>query len=443
MKLLFFVLGFVCVTNAQWRYTGVMADRGVIALHPSDSLTVFAAGYVGGKIGVYKSTDAGENWSFSSQGLLFQYLRKILVDPNNPDVMYVAGQSPAMGIAKSTDGGITWTKTDSGLAIDHHGYTVNDIALDAKRNILYAADWTIGGGIYRSTDGGRYWKQVRSEFVNPFFANGLLADSTDGSLYAWEQSLWVSIDSGFTWTDISQGLLSGIGTFEKKPWSDTAYITAGGRLYSKRTSDSTWVHHSDPLLNDRVIAIVRMGPNHNDRIIFVGCSWTPGRESKGGVFISHNAGMSWQSLADGIIADPDSVSVNGLIVGSNAFVSVHGLFEQTGLYKRSDVETSVEQLSLDAVPSSIFLFQNYPNPFNSETTIEFDISSNEKIVQLTIFDALGKEMKQIFNGALAGGRFRYRWNGKTETGFSVPSGVYFVRLMTTTKSLVNKLVIIR
>ncbi|MGH2568323.1 MAG: WD40/YVTN/BNR-like repeat-containing protein, partial [Bacteroidota bacterium] len=308
------ILLFVCALTtlqAQWKYTGITADRGVIALHPSDSLTVFAAGYVGGKIGVYKSTDGGENWSFSSQGLLFQYLRKILVDPNNPEVMYVAGQSLAMGIAKSTDGGITWIKSDSGLAIDHHGYTVSDIALDAKRNILYAADWTIGGGIYRSTDGGRYWKQIRSEFVNPFFANGLFADSTDGSLYAWERSLWVSADSAATWDNLGEKLPEGIGDFALCLGYNKMYVIAGYRLFSKSSDGAEWFPISHPLLSDKRIGGIEINPRDSSTL-YVGCIWTPFGSPTGGILRSTDTGMSWEIFSSGIPGNPDSIDVSGL-----------------------------------------------------------------------------------------------------------------------------------
>ncbi len=124
--------------------------------------------------GVYKTEDGGKTWT--DLGLKdSQHIGKIVIDPRDTDVVYVAAQGPLWnaggdrGLYKTTDGGASWTKVldiskDTG---------VTDIAMDPRDpDTLYAASyqrrrrvWTlIDGGpesaIYKSTDAGAHWKKL-------------------------------------------------------------------------------------------------------------------------------------------------------------------------------------------------------------------------------------------------------------------------------------------
>ncbi len=124
--------------------------------------------------GVYKSNDAGKTWK--RMGLqTSEHLGKIIIDPRNSDVVYVASQGPLFsaggerGLYKTTDGGATWTR--SLFISDHTGIT--DFVLDPKNaDVIYAATYprrrhvgqAIGGspegGLHKSTDGGKTWTKL-------------------------------------------------------------------------------------------------------------------------------------------------------------------------------------------------------------------------------------------------------------------------------------------
>jgi photosystem II stability/assembly factor-like uncharacterized protein len=124
--------------------------------------------------GVYKSEDGGSTWK--NVGLKHsEHIGKILIDPRNGDVVYVAAQGPLWGpggdrgLYKTTDGGKTW---DTVLTISANT-GVTDVVLDPRHpDILYAAAyqrrrhvWTlIDGGpesaIHRSVDGGKTWTKL-------------------------------------------------------------------------------------------------------------------------------------------------------------------------------------------------------------------------------------------------------------------------------------------
>ena len=124
--------------------------------------------------GVYRSDDGGATWQ--NMGLEnSEHVSKIVVHPENSDVVWVAAQGPLWssggdrGLYKSTDGGKNWKKTLG----DDEWVGVTDIAIDPRDpDRLYAATWQRhrsvaaymgggpGSGIHRSTDGGETWEEV-------------------------------------------------------------------------------------------------------------------------------------------------------------------------------------------------------------------------------------------------------------------------------------------
>jgi flagellar hook assembly protein FlgD len=89
------------------------------------------------------------------------------------------------------------------------------------------------------------------------------------------------------------------------------------------------------------------------------------------------------------------------------------------------------------------LYQNYPNPFNPSTTIEFDVpETTGKIphVAVQIFNILGQKVTTLERDIHDAGRYSIKWNGVSENGTRIASGVYFYRLIagdyTSTKKMI-------
>ncbi|MFZ5971013.1 MAG: WD40/YVTN/BNR-like repeat-containing protein [Bacteroidota bacterium] len=124
--------------------------------------------------GVYKSEDGGATWK--NVGLKdSEHIAKILIDPRNTQVVYVAAIGPLWkeggdrGLYKTEDGGKTWAQV---LKLDEHT-GVTDAVMDPRNpDVIYAAafqrrrhDYAYvsggpGSGIYKTTDGGKTWAKA-------------------------------------------------------------------------------------------------------------------------------------------------------------------------------------------------------------------------------------------------------------------------------------------
>ena len=98
---------------------------------------------------------------------------------------------------------------------------------------------------------------------------------------------------------------------------------------------------------------------------------------------------------------------------------------------------------LAALPLANSLNQNYPNPFNPETTIPYALSS-DAIVSLTIYNIAGQVVRKLVDGeALAAGQYQAVWDGRSESGASVASGMYFYLLHAGDYVAKRKMVLLR
>jgi photosystem II stability/assembly factor-like uncharacterized protein len=111
-------------------------------------------------VGLYKSTDGGENWN--KIGLdSTEHISKIVIDPKNDSVIYVAAPGPLWsdgkhrGLYKSTDAGKTWTK----ILYINEKTGCADITVDPQNTqIVYASTWEFRRQPYSFNSGGeRQW----------------------------------------------------------------------------------------------------------------------------------------------------------------------------------------------------------------------------------------------------------------------------------------------
>jgi subtilisin family serine protease len=106
------------------------------------------------------------------------------------------------------------------------------------------------------------------------------------------------------------------------------------------------------------------------------------------------------------------------------------------------VLTNVEEIVMGARPPSLTLDQNYPNPFNPTTWIPFYLPRKGR-ASIKIFDVRGGLVRVIRDRTMSAGAHSVVWNGRSDNGKQVPSGVYFCVLEHEGEKQTRKLVVLR
>jgi len=110
----------------------------------------------------------------------------------------------------------------------------------------------------------------------------------------------------------------------------------------------------------------------------------------------------------------------------------------TSLYfKKRIVPVNDIHFTGNTINKDFQLYQNYPNPFNPVTKIKFDIPKSLD-VKLIIFDAVGREVKNITQNNMIAGSYEYEFNGE-----NLSSGIYYFKLQTNEFSKTMKMVLVK
>ncbi len=108
----------------------------------------------------------------------------------------------------------------------------------------------------------------------------------------------------------------------------------------------------------------------------------------------------------------------------------------------SAMPTAVLEEHTDVQPTAFALAQNYSNPFNPETTIRFDLPQAQEI-ELAIYNLAAQRVATLVQGYREAGSYSVRWDGVTDAGLELASGVYFYRLTAGERVETRKLLLLR
>lgn len=290
---------------------------GALAIDPKNPRIVFAGtgesnmrNSVSIGNGLYRSTDAGDNWTLVGLDST-EHIAKIAIDPSNTNTIFVAAPGPLWndskhrGLYVSRDGGKTWEKS---LYISEKAGCA-DVSIDPLHpEIVYATTWEFrrmpylfnsggsGSGIYKSVDGGKTWKELSQGLpAKPFGRVALaLAPSAPGNLLAIveakETGLYISADGGETWKSQSATLnvvsrpfyFSTLVVDPKdpkrvyRPAFSFSYSDDGGYSFADASGDGGWVH-SD-------MHALYINPNNTNQM-YLG--------TDGGLYFSLDRGVTW------------------------------------------------------------------------------------------------------------------------------------------------------
>lgn len=310
-----------------------MMSIGDVAVAPSNPNTVWVGtGEANSRQssswgdGVYKSVDAGRSWKHV--GLKeTRHVGRIVIHPQNPDIVYVAGMghlwgsNPERGVFRTLDGGATWEKV---LFVDEHTGAV-DLVMDPQDpQTLIAATyqrqrkaWGFNGGgpgsgLWRTNDGGRTWAKLTKGLpAGDKGRIGLDIFQRDGRL------VYAVVEA-----DPQRGFAV-----------SAAPVTEGARGGIFRSTDrgDTWEQVNPTNVRPMYFSLIRIDPNDPQRIYYGGTSimtshdggrtfYDPGYGGQGvhpdqhamwidpdnpnhlvlgndgGVYISHSRGQTWRFI---------------------------------------------------------------------------------------------------------------------------------------------------
>ncbi|MCF6269248.1 MAG: S8 family serine peptidase [Melioribacteraceae bacterium] len=112
------------------------------------------------------------------------------------------------------------------------------------------------------------------------------------------------------------------------------------------------------------------------------------------------------------------------------------------IYGTLDVVSSTEIINSNPIPDNFNLSQNYPNPFNPLTRFELEVP-DEMFVSIIIYNILGEKVKRITAEYFNPGVYKYYWNGTTDGGNKVSTGVYILSATSKLNTISKKMIYIK
>ena len=278
--------------NATWTPifdSQPFSSTGDIALDPNNPQTIYVgtgdvniSGYPFIGDGLYKSTDGGSTWQHL--GLEQQSIvSKIIVDPSNSDIIYAATMglpffpNTQKGLYKSMDGGNSWSQI---LFVSDQAGIIDMMINPDNPQVLYAAGWDRvrnnsesiiwgpGAKIYKTTNGGNNWTPLSGGL--PTDDQGRIGLAMSGSdpdvIFAMYvdtnsnlQGIYKSVNAGTNWTEIptdeaTTGLspfaLGGFGWYFGKlrvnPANDDHLYLLGVDMWETTNAGGTWDRATPP-----------------------------------------------------------------------------------------------------------------------------------------------------------------------------------------------------
>jgi hypothetical protein len=285
--------------------------------------------------------------------------------------------------------------------------------------------------------------KVRSAFSISPAVNGIIAWSNNNTVMTFTPKQLLGIKTTYTLT------LAGMGNSPAPlAFVDNTTVTSTVGLASFTSTFTTvtlppFVLLTQPQMNDTSFNValpigVRFSEIMDTASVRTALSISPSVKGK----------IVWLNSNTTILFTPDSAlpyNTNFTVTIAPTAKSIYGFFvdgnkDSVGgdaiilTFRTAKAPTGVAQRN-DLLPSEYQLAQNFPNPFNPKTDIQFSLPRSSRTT-LKIYDILGREVATLLDDNLGAGRYTVSFDAS-----SIPSGVYFYRIVASEFSAVKKMML--
>ncbi|MDP2302559.1 MAG: T9SS type A sorting domain-containing protein [Ignavibacteria bacterium] len=409
-----FFLFLVQVTSAQWQHVFNPGSRILSIKQIEDRIYLGTEDY-----GAWLSKNDGLDWiNLPTASLIGSYdIKDFEFDGQSVWIGSIGGS-----IIYSANGETNWQ-------VFENGFTTQTLIsrLIKIGDTLFAAHSTDIGlqvsGIYKTHINSANWEISGIGFPDRLYSISSFILTNSNFMYVGAQgngqkgNLFVSKNSGKNWHPKFVENYFDVNCLTTN--SINIYAGTGNGIYHTTEEDSIWKNYSDDLKGFFVDDIV-----YNNAILYAAIE-------NMGLICSNDDGKTWKNITYNLPLENDYISK---LYFSNEHIYV-GLGSENGLWK---VPLSLVYIEEDYSRIESFeLHQNYPNPFNPTTKIRYSVPIDD-IVQLSVYNVLGEEVKTLINEYKRAGSYEANFDASNFSG-----GVYFYRLICGNYSVSKKMIQLR
>lgn len=402
--------------------------------------------YSGRKI-VYKSIDNGLTWTATNKGATIDgnYVLAMDIFDKDDNWVYIATAptSKRSGVYVTSNGGASWSNITGSLP-DRY---IMDIAVDPveRETAFLVMGGYDSGRIFKTTNGGKNWDDISGNLPNVPTLSVAVDPFDRTNIYVGNDlGVFFSYNSGKNWTKLEIGLPEAVMAM------DLSISYANKKLRMATHGNGAY---QIPLLSNKKGSIIFASSQENKQY-FIGIKNNFSAEllNPSSANYSDSVKVSVEIRnANNEIVFLSSKIITSFTANSKTKISFGNdfTFTQSGEYKIAYIISYLSKIQSDLVryqsvtikplPDKVTLANNYPNPFNSQTTIEFQLPSDQK-VRMIIYNSNGEEVIKLVDEFKKLGYHKVSFNA---ANLNLSSGVYYCNLASETGNITKKILLLK
>lgn len=279
-----------------WESFGPALFQTAAVAAGSDEQTVYAGSsdYAAGQSAVFRSVNAGHQWTTLVQAPSGQFYSDLLVDPRDSSTLYAGapGNDGTTTVYRSSDAGANWLL---GQAIP--AYCVPSLAPGSAAGVALVSCGTL---LYRTLDAGRTWESV----ANPFTEPTRLATGPGGLLLAYGTTrIFRSTNDGDAWTPAGSAPAAcpGLTALRVDPTNASVFVAGAGLtgaggfqcggIFRSTNAGASWTASSLSGVSITDVAIDAARPSR----VYASAGSLGGILPNGGVYASFDGGVTFSN----------------------------------------------------------------------------------------------------------------------------------------------------